>query len=51
MNAFRTRSLYTLHLISTVRTGDADVVLAVMIMQKIPPKDEVWLAFGTGMSF
>ena len=33
-------------------TGVTDVVvLAVMVVQAIPAKDEVWLAFGTGKSF
>ena len=33
-------------------TGDTDVVvLAMMVVQTIPGKDKVWLAFGTGKSF
>ena len=33
-------------------TGDTDVVvLAVMVAQTLPAKQEVWLAFGTGKSF
>ena len=27
------------------------VVLAVMVAQPVPAKDEVWLVFGTGKSF
>ena len=35
-----------------VRTVDTDVVvLAVMVAQRLPAEDEVWLAFGTGKSF
>ena len=35
-----------------IRTVDTDVVvLAVMVAQRLPAEDEVWLAFGTGKSF
>ena len=32
-----------------VRTVDTDVVvLAVLVVQKIPARDDLWVAFGTG---
>ena len=35
-----------------IRTVDTDVVvLAVMVAQRLPAEDEVWLVFGTGKSF
>ena len=35
-----------------VRTVDSDVVvLAVMVVQKLPAGDELWVAFGTGKNY
>ena len=35
-----------------VRTVDTDVVvLAVMVVQKLPAGDELWVAFGTGKNY